>query len=121
MLFVEWSSSSMLEAGDGQPPSHLSQLRSAEQAPVACASSREVQTRGSNTMICGDKQRLKKSRVFLIDRFAQGHSTSCAQNTKQGESPAALETQPWDLVTNPGGARRPGENEIERDIGRADR
>ena len=67
----------MLEAGDGQPPSHLSQLRSAEQAPVACASSREVQTRGSNTMICGDKQRLKKSRVFLIDRFAQGHSTSC--------------------------------------------
>ena len=66
----------MLEAGDGQPPSHLSQLRSAEQAPVACASSREVQTRGSNTMICGDKQRLKKSRVFLIDRFGQGHSTS---------------------------------------------
>jgi hypothetical protein len=28
-------------------------------------------------MICGDKQRLKKSRVFLIDRFAQGHYTSC--------------------------------------------
>eukprot|EP00966_Prymnesium_polylepis_P197900 4585576-Prymnesium_polylepis.1 len=27
-------------------------------------------------MICGDKQRLKTSRVFLIDRFAQGHSRS---------------------------------------------
>jgi hypothetical protein len=40
---------------------------------------------------------------------------------EQGESPASLKTQPWDLVTNPGGARRPGENEIERDIGRADR
>eukprot|EP00966_Prymnesium_polylepis_P206953 4794008-Prymnesium_polylepis.1 len=69
-------------------------------------------------MICGDKQRFgRKAGVFLIDRFAQGHSTSCAQNTKQGESPAALESQPWDLVSNPGGARRPGENDIESDIG----
>ena len=86
MLFVEWSSSSMLEAGDSQPPSHLSQLRSAEQARVACASSREEQTRGSNTMICGDKQRLKKRRLFLIDRFAQGCATSCVCPLRSGAS-----------------------------------
>jgi len=66
----------MLEAGDGQPPSHLSQLRSAEQLQSPARAPERLQTRGSNTMICGDKQRLKKSRVFLIDRFAQGHSTS---------------------------------------------
>eukprot|EP00966_Prymnesium_polylepis_P294561 6802222-Prymnesium_polylepis.1 len=39
-----------------KPP--LAAALSAEQAPVACASSRECKRdRGSNTMICGDKQR----------------------------------------------------------------
>ena len=45
-------------------------------------------------MIWGDKQRLKKSRVFLIDRFAQGHSTSCVPGGALPLSPIRLRSAP---------------------------
>ena len=44
VIFVESSSSTMLEAEDSRPSGHLAQVRTAEQASVACTSSGRTPT-----------------------------------------------------------------------------